>query len=174
VEVAVLNARTATEMESVLEAARLTERQLMPLIKEIGSSRDVQKLDWLWAWAKKQTGVKLNVFHYNAYITQLGRRRRWEDAYELYASMQKARVKPDVYTYSALISVCEKGKQWQRAVEVFEQMKAARVQPTVITYSALISACEKRRAAGGGGVRGDEGGACAAQRHRVQRCHQRI
>jgi pentatricopeptide repeat protein len=85
-------------MESVLEAARLTERELLPLIKEIGSSRDVQKLDWLWAWAMKQTGVKLNVFHYNAYITQLGRRRRWEDALKLYGGMLKAGVKPDVVT----------------------------------------------------------------------------
>jgi pentatricopeptide repeat protein len=134
----VLSARRPEEMESVL-----TERQLMPLIKEIGSSRDVQKLDWLWLWAKKQTRVKLNVFHYNAYITQLGRRMRWEEALKVYSIMQKARVKPNDYTYSALIDACAKSAQWERAMEVFKEMKAAGVQPTVVTYNALISACEK-------------------------------
>jgi hypothetical protein len=56
------------QVESLLEKAQLDERSFMPLIKEIGSARgggDVEKLDWLWVWAKKQTGLTLNVFHYN-------------------------------------------------------------------------------------------------------------
>ena len=77
-----LSARTQAEMESVLEAARLNDRELNGLIKDVGSSsdsRDVEKLDWLLSWLKSQTGqtgLKLDVYHYSAFITQLGRRRR--------------------------------------------------------------------------------------------------
>jgi hypothetical protein len=66
-------------MESVLEAARLNDRELNGLIKDVGSSsdsRDVEKVDWLLSWLKSQTGLKLDVYHYSAFITQLGRRRR--------------------------------------------------------------------------------------------------
>jgi hypothetical protein len=74
-----LSARTQAEMESVLEAARLNDRELNGLIKDVGSSsdsRDVEKLDWLLSWLNSQTGLKLDVYHYSAFITQLGRRRR--------------------------------------------------------------------------------------------------
>jgi hypothetical protein len=60
----VLRAHAQEEVENVLDAARLNERQLMRVIKGIGMARgrdDVQKLDWLWEWLNKQRGVKLNV-----------------------------------------------------------------------------------------------------------------
>jgi pentatricopeptide repeat domain-containing protein 1 len=137
----VLRARGREEVDSVLQAAQLDDRQLLPLIKEIGCARgDVHKLDWLWAWAKKQTGLRLDVAHHNAYITQLGARKRVKDALELYAGMPAARVKPTEYTYTALIDACAKSAQWERARAVWEEMKAAGVKPNVKTYSALISA----------------------------------
>ena len=125
----------------MLDAARLNERQLMPVIKDVGMARgrDVPKLDWLWKWLNKQTGVKLNVFHCNAYISQLARRERWSDAVELCASMPK----PDVVTYNSVITACEKSGQWEAAEQVLKEMKAVGVQPDVITHSALISAYEK-------------------------------
>ena len=40
----------------MLDAGRLNERQLMPVIKNIGMARgcDLQTLDWLWEWLNKQ------------------------------------------------------------------------------------------------------------------------
>jgi pentatricopeptide repeat protein len=140
VELQLTAARGQEDVVRLLDKARPSAKQLNMLIKQMG--REKQKLDWLWAWAEKQTGL-LDLFHYNAYITQLGRRKRWEDALALYARMQAAGFKADVVTYSALISACEKGAQWGRAVEVFEEMKAAGVKPDAIIYTALISTCEK-------------------------------
>jgi pentatricopeptide repeat domain-containing protein 1 len=141
--VAVRKARGQAEVEAALEAA--DAHQLLSLIKEIGSARrspgDVKKLDWVWRWATKQTRVQLDVGHFNAYITQLGVRKRLKDALELYAGMPKAGAnQPTVATFNALVTACDKSEQWPRAVEVFEQMKAVGVQPDVYSFVALIRA----------------------------------
>jgi pentatricopeptide repeat protein len=142
VEEEVLSARGQAEVDSLLTQGCRSHRKLKPLIKAIGEAPELQKLDWLWAWAKKQTVLKLNVSHYNAFITQLGRRGRWGDALEQYAIMKKAKLKPDVITYNALISACGRSKQCERAAKVFEEMKKAGVKPDVRIYNALIGAFE--------------------------------
>jgi len=83
--------------------------------------------------------VKLDVFHYSAYISQLARRQRWSDAVELWASMSKAGLKSNVCTYSALITAHESGGQWERARATFEEMKAAGLQSDRPTYTPLFS-----------------------------------
>ena len=109
-------ARGQKEVEEVLEAARVDGRLLNKLIRDVGNMRDrehVQKLDWLWAWTKTQTsGLRVDGFHCSAFITQLGRRRRWQDALELYVQMKKAGLEPNVVTYNAMIDACAKSAQW--------------------------------------------------------------
>ena len=96
--------RGSEAVEALLQVARPSPAQLSVLIKEVGHERGAggaEKLRWLWAWAKKQPPGLLNVFHYNACITQLGRREHLEDAFKVFGGMQAAGVQPDVVTYSA-------------------------------------------------------------------------
>ena len=138
------DARGQKEVEKVLEAARPSSPLLLTLIKDAGDMFDPQdekKLDWLMAWTKKQT--KVTVAQRNAFITQLGRRMRGEEAFDIYDRMKQAGLKPTFMTYNAMIDACAKsGGQWERAKATFEEMKAAGMKPTVITYNALISAYE--------------------------------
>ena len=76
-------------------------------------------------------------------IGEIGKRRQWRRALQLFHSMQRHGVVPDVITYSALISACEKGNEPDRALKLFEAMKQQGIVPDVIIYNALISACEK-------------------------------
>ena len=144
--VALLSARGQAEVEKVLKAARVDGRLLNMLIRDVGGMygrEHEQKLDWLWEWTKTQPSVKVNVRHCNAFITQLGRRRRLQDALDMYVYMKKAGLQPDVVTYSAMVDACAKSAQLELARKVFEEMKAAGVEPNLKVYSTMISACEK-------------------------------
>jgi pentatricopeptide repeat domain-containing protein 1 len=76
-------------------------------------------------------------------INELGKRRFWGQALQLFHSMQQKGVVPNVFTNSALISACQKGKQPELAVEVFQAMQRQGVVPDVITCNALICAVDK-------------------------------
>jgi pentatricopeptide repeat protein len=145
---AVMQARGPEEMHAVLEMAQLDSNQLTLLIDVVGNERGpdhLHKLDWLWAWAKKQTELELNCFHYSAYITQLGMRQRLEGAVEAFEDMKTAGVHPDVNVYSGLITAYGNAGRCERAGEVLEAMKAAGVQPDAVTYSTLITTHSKAR-----------------------------
>jgi len=105
-------------VEAALQAGQLHAHAATRLIKNIGGLRGaahVHKLDWLWAWAQKQWEWRLNVFHYSAYMTQLGNRRRWEDALKLYGAMKQAGVEPDVVTPSSpLVKMAASGSRRRR------------------------------------------------------------
>jgi pentatricopeptide repeat protein len=140
------SARGQKEVDCVLEAAQLNSPSLLRLIKDVGGMRgrdDEKKLDWVLAWTWKQTKLKPNVAQGNAFITQLGRRMRGDEAFDVYVRMKQAGMQPTVVTYNAMIDACAKSAQWERARAVFEEMTAAGMLPTIVTYNSLISAYGK-------------------------------
>jgi pentatricopeptide repeat domain-containing protein 1 len=77
------------------------------------------------------------VITYTRQISELGKRRQWAQALDLFEAMQRQGVVPDVITYSALISACEKGQEPERALELFEAMQRQGVVPDVMPESTL-------------------------------------
>jgi len=95
------------------------------------------KVDWLWAWARRQNQQPQILF--NTYVALLGKARRWERARETLEEMKVAGPQPDVVTYTSLVAAYGKDRQSGRAREMLEEMKAAGVEPNAITFSSLIS-----------------------------------
>ena len=140
---AVLNARRAEEVGSVLDAAaELDAWRLGVVLAALGRDRGpgaMRAAEWTMEWGKRKPGL-LNVVHYTSLLTQLGRRGRWKDAEAAFDEMKAAAMLPTVVAYNTLVSAYEKGGgQWERAEAVMYKMRMAGLQPTERTYNALIS-----------------------------------
>jgi hypothetical protein len=143
--VGVLRASTHAELEVVLDAAGLDEFTLTSLIKEVGSRTDgnVHALDWPWAWATEQTKVTLDVFHFNAYISQLARRKRRSDALAVYAgNAEGGGAAQRLYVQLPHHCVREERRVGGSGASVRGD-EAGGGAAQRLTYSALVSSCEK-------------------------------
>lgn len=80
---------------------------------------------------------------YTSHVAELGKRRQWGQALEVFSSMEAKSVLPDGITYGALIGACAKGSQPDRALEFFQAMQRQGVVPHLVAYNALINAVAK-------------------------------
>eukprot|EP00434_Breviolum_minutum_P020135 symbB.v1.2.017755.t1/scaffold1389.1/size122275/4 len=111
----------------------------------ISSNHQAKPLpEWIQALELFGHANDSDVVTYTSVISACQKVARWQEAIELFVTMEK-QMRPDLVCFGAVISALEKVGQWEKAFEFFRMLESQDVSllPNLIIFNALMSACEK-------------------------------
>jgi pentatricopeptide repeat protein len=97
-------------------------------------------------WAERaSSGIDVNIFHFTSLMSVLGQAGFWQEALQLFESVEGRGMELTDVAYVTMIGACAKGGQWREAERLFERMGVLKMERNVRVYNMLITSCEKVR-----------------------------